>query len=129
MLGHWERYGFGFLVMSVLDASGEATPIGHAGFKYVDAWPDHWPTNYDAIELGYSQVPSARGHGYATEGAGAALTAAFTAFDVSGISAKCRDDNPKSAAVLLRCGMREVESTGDMRRFRIERSAWPRHKG
>ena len=31
MLGHWERYGFGFLVIDVADAAGKYVPIGHAG--------------------------------------------------------------------------------------------------
>lgn len=89
--------------------------------KYVDAWPTHWPANYDAIELGYSVVPSARGRGYVTEAALALLTAAFAAFDVASICAKCSHDNPKSAAVLVRCGMKELESTETSRRFEILR--------
>jgi RimJ/RimL family protein N-acetyltransferase len=122
MLGHWQRFGFGFLVASTIDDSGVMAPIGHIGFKYTDARPGHWPEHFDAIELGYSLIPSARGRGYATEGAMAALTAAFEAFDVSRILAKCSRENSKSAAVLLRCGMREVESPDDMRRFVIERA-------
>jgi RimJ/RimL family protein N-acetyltransferase len=123
MIGHWDRYGFGFLAASALDASGISTPIGHVGFKYVDARPNHWPERYDAIELGYSLVPSARGFGYATEGGQAVLTAAFAAFDVPSILAKCRRNNAKSAAVLLRCGMHEIESSDRMRRFKLERPA------
>jgi [ribosomal protein S5]-alanine N-acetyltransferase len=121
MIGHWERYGFGFLVIDIVGASGKRVSIGHAGFKYVDAWPNHWPENYDAIELGYSIVPTARGHGYVTEAAQAALTAAFAAFDVPSIRAKCNDDNPKSAAVLFRCGMKELPTMGKMRHFEIMR--------
>jgi RimJ/RimL family protein N-acetyltransferase len=123
MIDHWKRYGFGFLVMNAIEGSGNVTPIGHVGFKYIDAWPNHYAESYDAIELGYSQIPSARGRGYVTEGARAALTAAFAAFDVPSILAKCTRQNSKSAAVLLRCGMREVESNDRMRRFRIERPA------
>jgi RimJ/RimL family protein N-acetyltransferase len=123
MIGHWERYGFGFLVMHALDGSGNPLPIGHVGFKYVDARPTHWAEHYEAIELGYSQIPSSRGHGYATEGARAALAAAFEAFDVASIHAKCRHENSKSAAVLLRCGMQEVDSSDAMRRFYIGRPA------
>ena len=123
MVEHWKRYGFGFLVMNAVGGSGNATPIGHVGFKYIDAWPNHYAESYDAIELGYSQIPSARGHGYVTEGARAALAAAFAAFDVPSILAKCTRENSKSASVLLRCGMREVESNDRMRRFRIERPA------
>lgn len=121
ILGHWDRYGFGFLIIAMI--GDLANPIGHAGFKYVDAWPNHWPDNYDEIELGYSLVPRARGKGYVTEAARAALTTAFMAFDIPYIRAKCRQDNPKSAAVLLRCGMQEQEATDKMRRFKIARPA------
>jgi RimJ/RimL family protein N-acetyltransferase len=121
MIEHWDRYGFGFLVIDVIHGFRRPASIGHAGFKYVDAWPTHWPANYDAIELGYSVVPSARGRGYVTEAARAVLTAAFAVFDVASICAKCSHDNPKSAAVLLRCGMKELESTETSRRFEIVR--------
>lgn len=119
MVEHWNRYGFGFLVIDVVDDSRKLVSIGHAGFKYTDAWPNHWPRSYDAIELGYSVVPSARGKGYVTEAAQAALSAAFAVFDVPSIQAKCNHDNPKSAAVLLRCGMKEIEPTDSVRRFQI----------
>jgi RimJ/RimL family protein N-acetyltransferase len=121
MIEHWDRYGFGFLVIDVIDSSEAPAPVGHAGFKYVDAWPTHWPANYDAIELEYSVLPSARGRGYVTEAALALLTAAFAVFDVASICAKCSHDNPKSAAVLVRCGMKELESTETSRRFEILR--------
>jgi RimJ/RimL family protein N-acetyltransferase len=121
MLEHWGRYGFGFLVIDIVGDGGRPVSIGHAGFKYVDAWPKHWPESYDAIELGYSVVPSARGRGYVTEAARALLSAAFAAFDVPSIHAKCNHDNPKSAALLLRCGMKEIEATDNARRFVILR--------
>lgn len=123
MIGHWDRYGFGFLVIDIKKDRAKHGPIGHVGFKYVDAWPEHWPNNYDEIELGYSVVPCARGKGYVTEAARAALTEAFTAFDVPSIRAKCSQDNPKSAAVLLRCGMQEQEADDATRRFKIVRPA------
>lgn len=123
MIGHWDRYGFGFLVIDIISDLANPVSIGHVGFKYVDAWPNHWPDNYDEIELGYSLVPHARGKGYVTEAARAALTAAFTAFDIPCVRAKCNQDNPKSAAVLLRCGMQEQEATDKTRRFKIVRPA------
>jgi RimJ/RimL family protein N-acetyltransferase len=123
MIGHWRRYGFGFLVAATRENTGLLATIGHIGFKYTDARPGHWPEHYDAIELGYSLIPRARGRGFATEGALAALEAAFASFDVPTILAKCSRENAKSAAVLLRCGMREIESPDDMRRFRIDRPA------
>jgi RimJ/RimL family protein N-acetyltransferase len=121
MIGHWDRYGFGFLVIDIVRGFGRWVSIGHAGFKYIDAWPNHWPESYDAIELGYSVVPSVRGRGYVTEAARAVLNAAFAAFDVPSIRAKCSQDNSKSAAVLLRCGMMELETMDGMRRFKIVR--------
>lgn len=121
MIGHWARFGFGFLVIDIFDDSGKREPIGHTSLRYTDAWPKHWPQHYDAIELGYSVVPTARGRGYVTEAAQAVLTAAFAAFDVPVIYAKCRHDNPKSAAVLMRCGMEELEGADNSRRFRILR--------
>jgi RimJ/RimL family protein N-acetyltransferase len=123
MIGHWDRYGFGFLVIDMVSDLANGVPIGHDGLKYVDAWPNHWPDNYDEIELGYSLLPSAPERGYATEAAGAALTAAFAAFDIPCVRAKCNQDNPKSAAVLLRCGMQEQEVAGKSRRFQIVRPA------
>ena len=102
--------------------SGTPVTLGHVGFKYVDAWPNHWPQSYEAIELGYAIIPGARGRGYVTEGARGALAAAFTSFDIPSIRAKCRSDNVKSAAVLLRCGMHEEAAKDEMRYFRIMRS-------
>jgi RimJ/RimL family protein N-acetyltransferase len=119
MVEHWVRYGFGFLVVEVIENGRAATPVGHTGFKYVDAGPGRWAETYGAIELGYSFVPAARGRGYATESGRAALAAAFEAFDIPSIRARCNPDNPKSAAVLLRCGMTELESTERHRRFEI----------
>jgi RimJ/RimL family protein N-acetyltransferase len=120
MIGHWDRYGFGFLVIDV-GSSAKPVTIGHAGFRYVDAWPNHWPESYDAIELGYCVIPEDRGHGYVTEAARELLTAAFAAFDVPSIRAKCRHDNPKSAGVLSRCGMTELEPAEGHRRFEVVR--------
>jgi RimJ/RimL family protein N-acetyltransferase len=51
------------------------------------------------------------------------LAAAFAAFDLPSIRSKCNRENLKSAAVILRCGMREVVSNDKMRRFSIERPA------
>jgi RimJ/RimL family protein N-acetyltransferase len=121
MIGHWDRYGFGFLAIDVAGSSEKPVTIGHAGFRYADADPTRWAESYDAIELGFSVVPDARGRGYVTEAAQALLTAAFAVFDVRRIYAKCRHDNPKSAAVLLRCGMTELEPNEKGRQFEIMR--------
>ena len=118
---HWERYGFGFLVLEIAETTGSPLAIGHAGFKYADTWPGHWGEDLEAVELGYAIVPSARGCGYATEAARAVLSAAFAAFGVPRIGARCSHENPKSADVLVRCGMREIEPTERQRRFELAR--------
>jgi len=119
MIEHWSRYGFGFLVIDVLEPSRPARTVGHAGFKYVDAWPNHWAESYDAIELGYALVPSARGFGFATEAARAVLAAASESIGFANVRARCDRDNLDSAAVLVRCGMTEVASPGAQRRFEL----------
>ena len=121
MVGHWDRYGFGFLIADVIEDPRAPRTIGHAGFKYVGTGPGHWGESFEAIELGYSIVPTARGNGYVTEAARALLAAGFESFAVPRISARCNRDNPKSAAVLLRCGMTELEPTQAERRFEIAR--------
>ncbi len=106
-------------MIEVIETSGTARTVGHAGFRYVDAWPNHWAESYEAIELGYALVPSARGFGFASEAARAALAAASEAFDVATIRARCDRDNIDSAGVLLRCGMTEIEYPGPQRRFEM----------
>jgi [ribosomal protein S5]-alanine N-acetyltransferase len=118
MVEHWRRYRFGFYVLELL---GGSDMIGHCGFRYQGASPGGcWPEHFSALELGYALKPEFVGHGYATEAAVAAIAAAFAAFDVPSVIARCRLDNPASARVLERCGMLE-EATQEQRHFRIAR--------
>ena len=119
---HWARYGFGFLIVDLSENNARApVTIGHAGFKYVGTYPAHWEERPGGIELAYSLLPNARGSGYMTESARAALGAAFAAFAVPKISARCHHTNPASAAVLARCGMTEIEPSEKYRRFELPR--------
>jgi len=120
MVEHWQRYGFGFLL---IEPHGASAAIGHCGFKYVDAFPGHWPQILGAIELGYALVPAARGYGYATEASKGVLAAAFSAFPIASIQGRCNPTNLASAAVLLSCGMTELE-TGTQRRFVLARRGY-----
>jgi RimJ/RimL family protein N-acetyltransferase len=106
VIEHWARYGFGFLVM---ERPGDSSPMGHCGLKYTDAYPGHWPDDFEAIEVGYSLLPAFRREGYAMESARAVLAAAFAAFDVPSIRGRCDLNNLASAVVLARCGMTELE--------------------
>jgi RimJ/RimL family protein N-acetyltransferase len=118
---HWARYGFGFLMVDLSENAQSPVTIGHAGLKYAGTYPGHWDERAEGIELAYSLLPSARGSGYMTEAARAALEAAFAAFDVPKISARCHHANTASAAVLRRCGMTEIEPSEKYRRFELAR--------
>lgn len=58
-------------------------------------------------EIGYVFSPSARGHGYASEAAGAMLRIGFETYGFHRIFARLDVDNPASAAVARRLGMRQ----------------------
>ena len=58
-------------------------------------------------EVGYQLHPDHWGHGYATEAAGEALRLGFDKLGLRRITARIDADNPASAAVLRRLGMRQ----------------------
>ncbi|HLI74446.1 MAG TPA: GNAT family N-acetyltransferase, partial [Acidimicrobiales bacterium] len=78
--------------------------------------------------------PTAWGHGYATEGATAALDEGFTALGLERVCSVPQSDNPPSARVAERLGMklmREVIIPADERRselrgllYEIDRRDW-----
>lgn len=76
------------------------TLVGAAGFL--------GPPTRGAVEIGYSVVPEARGHGYATEIVGALVAYGFKRPDVTDIIAHTSDENVASTRVLSRCGFSRV---------------------
>lgn len=58
-------------------------------------------------EIGYVFNPDHHGHGYATEAARAMLGVAFDGLGLHRVIARVDAENPKSAAVLRRLGMRQ----------------------
>ena len=66
LLGHWQLRGYGMWAIELKD-SGKF--IGRVGLHRPEGWPD--------LELGWMLTAEQRGHGYATEGARAALDFAF----------------------------------------------------
>jgi len=80
---------------------GDATAIGGIGCK---APPDA----EGRVEIGYSIVSSYRGHGYASEAAGALVAWLFAQPAVRRIAAECFEDNAASARVLEKLGMRRM---------------------
>lgn len=103
-LAEWEERGHGALV---IEEAGSGRFLGRTGLKY---WPQ-----FDETEVGWVLRPEARGHGFATEAAGAALRWGFERFEPPYVTAMIRPDNPASVAVAERLGMspmREDELLG-----------------
>lgn len=66
------------------------------------------PPANGAVEIGYSVVPEARGHGYATEIVKALVAHAFQSPGVNEVIAHTSGENVPSTQVLLRCGFTRV---------------------
>lgn len=95
----WAEHGLGTWAVEIRD---EATFVGYLGLAVVtfDA-----PFS-GAVEVGWGLVPSAWGHGYAAEGAAAALDFGFAhAARLKSIVAFTAASNTRSAAVMRRIGM------------------------
>ena len=95
---HWGTYRFG-LWAAVLN--GEM--IGFIGLCH----PLWFPAMAERVEVGWRLRVEAWGHGYATEGARAALTAGFETLGLDEIVALVHPQNERSLAVTRRLGMVE----------------------
>lgn len=84
------------------------TFIGRIGFEHANRVATVW----------LAIMPDAQGLGFASEALNAVL-AYGAGSGMTGFEANCSVANSASAALLLRCGFQEVESTdGDLRQFR-----------
>jgi RimJ/RimL family protein N-acetyltransferase len=96
----WEERGHGRLAI-VDRESGEF--LGRTGLKY---WPQ-----FEETEIGWALQPEARGKGYATEAARAALRWGFERLDdLPLITAMIQPENAASIAVAERLGMRPLRA-------------------
>lgn len=94
----FERRGYGFWAVE-LGPSGEF--IGFTGLALAEFEAHFTP----AVEVGWRLKRSAWGHGYATEGARAAMTYGFDRVGVREIVALTTRNNMRSRAVMQRLGM------------------------
>jgi RimJ/RimL family protein N-acetyltransferase len=92
-----EQRGWGWWALEVRD-TGEF--VGIVGLDPVD---DGLP--FTGVEIGWRLARSAWGHGYATEGARAALAYGFDTLDLPEILAITATTNLRSQAVMRRLGM------------------------
>lgn len=83
-IGHWHLEGFGFFH---LDEKSSGRYVGRAGLLNAYGWPEP--------EIGWSLMPDALGHGYATE---AARTVRDYAYETLGWTTVISMIDPKNAA-------------------------------
>jgi len=99
LLGHWQLRGYGMWAIELKD-SGKF--FGRVGLHRPEGWPD--------LELGWMLQADQRGHGYATEGARAALEFAFKEVHPQRVVSLIRIDNTASERVARRLGGRQATS-------------------
>jgi len=97
LLGHWALRGYGMWAVELKD-SGKF--VGRVGLHRPEGWPD--------LELGWMLMPDQRGHGYATEGARAALDFAFRELNAQRLVSLVRTDNTAAERVARRLGARQA---------------------
>ena len=95
---HFDRHGFGLWAVEV---SGVAPFVGFVGLA-VPAFPAHFTP---CVEVGWRLAAPHWGHGYATEGAQAALTAAFDHVGLLEVVSFTVPANRPSRRVMERLGL------------------------
>jgi len=101
----WRQFGYSLWAVERKDSAGF---IG-----YVGLWPATFPAHFTpAVEVGWRLAADQWGHGYATEGARAALDYAFGKLDFPEIVSFTSTINVRSWRVMERLGMRR-DPSGD----------------
>lgn len=128
----WRVCGFGCWAART---STDGRLIGYVGLSVPRFLPEILP----AVEVGWRFAPAAWGHGYATEGATAALDEGFRTLGLEWVCSVPQSDNPPSARVAERLGMKliwEVTIPANERRgelcgllYRIDRRQWLLERG
>jgi RimJ/RimL family protein N-acetyltransferase len=128
-LDEWDRLGFGCWLART---RADGRVIGYVGLSVPTFLPEILP----AVEVGWRFGAASWGQGYATEGATAALDEAFGTLRLDRVCSLPQAENPPSARVAERLGLRllgEVEIAPNDRRgpvtalhYEIEREEWRR---
>lgn len=98
LLGHWQLGGAG---MWAMERTETGDFVGTAGFSEPEGWP--------GFELAWTLARRWWGHGYATEGARAALGYAFTVLRKDRVISLIHPENHASIRVAERLGQRVLE--------------------
>lgn len=122
-VGHWDGHGFG--LWAVTQRPSEEI-IGWVGPSH----PAFIPELADRIEIGWTLRPSHWGRGIATEGATAAIDAAFGELEIDEVISLIHHTNARSIAVAERLGMEHARDVlhpdlgEDLRVYALSRRAW-----
>jgi RimJ/RimL family protein N-acetyltransferase len=95
LVGHWQLLGTG---MWAVEERATGAFVGMIGFAEPEGWP--------GFELAWRLARRFWGHGYATEGARAALEHAFTVWKRNRVISLIREENSASIRVAERLGER-----------------------
>lgn len=98
---HWDDHAFGLWAVEI---AGGAPFVGFIGLQHVPFEAPFTP----AVEVGWRLAHDAWGHGYATEGARAAIEHGFGALGLREIVAMTVASNARSWRVMERLGMRRA---------------------
>jgi RimJ/RimL family protein N-acetyltransferase len=93
LIGHWQILGYGLWALTEKETG---TFLGVTGFAEPDGWP--------GFELAWTLARSFWGHGYATEGAQAALDYAFNVLKKPRVISLIHPENHASLRVAERLG-------------------------
>jgi RimJ/RimL family protein N-acetyltransferase len=89
----------------VIEQKGAGEVVGWFGIGTSDS-----PTTAYDISFGYALMRTHWGHGYMTEAMKAVFAYQFEVLEVPQLNAVCGVDNPASARVMEKCGMRRVHA-------------------
>jgi len=95
---HWDTYGYGLWAIVVKETGAT---VGFVGLSH----PLWWPEMLERVEVGWRLARPAWGHGYATEGARAAVRYAFDTLGAELVYAQTMAVNTRSRRVLERAGL------------------------
>jgi RimJ/RimL family protein N-acetyltransferase len=92
-IGHWQLLGYG---MFAVEERFSGSLVGRVGALQPEGWPGY--------ELAWALAPGARGRGYATEAARAALAWSFETIAIDRILSVIHPENRASQRVAERVG-------------------------
>ena len=97
-LRHWDIHGFGLWAVTMGE---QPRPVGWIGASH----PTFGPELAEEVEIGWTLRPAQWGRGLATEGARAAVEAAFRTLPLERVISLVHPRNERSMAVAKRLGM------------------------